>query len=250
MSKRGAGEWVSLAGLRTDGRRPHELRRLRCSLGTNPHADGSASLEQGQTQVLAIVHGPHEPTRRSEALHDKCIIECEFYNTPFSGFDRKKRRATDRASLEVSLALKQTFEAAVMRHIYPRTQIDIQVYVLQTDGSALPAAINAVSLALVDAGIAMEEMVAACSVALLDDQAVLDVTYKEQSSGGAYMPLAAFPAHDQVLLVQCESRLDGARFEELMRAALRGTRQVADLMQAQVREHTKQLAGAKLALLR
>ena len=64
------------------------------------------------------------------------------------------------------------------------------------------------------------------------------------------LTLAAFPAHDQVLLVQCESRLDGARFEELVRAALRGTRQVADLMQAQVREHTKLLAGAKLALLR
>lgn len=46
-----------------------------------------------------------------------------------------------------------------MRHVYPRTQIDIQVYVLQTDGSPLPAAINAVSLALVDAGIAIKEMV-------------------------------------------------------------------------------------------
>ncbi len=87
-------------------------------------------------------------------------------------------------------------------------------------------------------------------MALLDYQAVLDVTFKEQSSGGAYMPLAAFPAHDQVLLVKCESRLEGARFEELMHTALRGTRQVADLMQARIRKHTKQLAGAKLALLR
>ena len=44
---------------------------------------------------------------------------------------------------------------------------------MQSDGSALPAAINATSLALVDAGIGMKEMVASCSVALLDDQAVL-----------------------------------------------------------------------------
>lgn len=73
----------------------------------DPHADGSASLEQGQTQVLAIVHGPHEPTRRSEALYDKCIIECEFYRSRLSrASTRQKRRATDRASLEVSLALK------------------------------------------------------------------------------------------------------------------------------------------------
>lgn len=116
--------------------------------------------------------------------------------------------------------VKQTFEAAVMRKLYPRTQMDIQVrtrlcplvtlyspththirthhshrdahhasppalqhalphttaqqlYVLQTDGSLLPALINATSLALADAGIAMQELVAACSVALLDDQPVL-----------------------------------------------------------------------------
>lgn len=106
--------------------------------------------------------------------------------------------------------VRQTFEAAVMRHLYPRTQIDIQVsggllqgrawcmvlsrrrkrkglpfnpppllyihiqiYIMQSDGSALPAVINATSLALVDAGIGMKEMVAACSVALLDDHAVL-----------------------------------------------------------------------------
>lgn len=48
-----------------------------------------------------------------------------------------------------------------------------QLYVLQTDGSVLPALINAASLALVDAGVAMREPVAACSVALLDDQPVL-----------------------------------------------------------------------------
>ncbi|TFJ83557.1 hypothetical protein NSK_004663 [Nannochloropsis salina CCMP1776] len=244
---RGAGEWVSLAGLRTDGRRPHELRRVHCTLGTYSNADGSASLKQGQTEVLAIVHGPHEVTRRSEVQHDKCIIECEFYRTPFSGFDRKKRRPTDRSSLEASLALKQTFETAVMRHIYPRTQIDIQVYVLQSDGSILPAAINAVSLALVDAGIAMKEMVTACSVALLDKQPVLDVTYKEQSSGGAYMPLAAFPIHGEILLIQCEARLEGERLEEMMLTAMEGSRQVSQLFQTQVKEYTRRLAGARLA---
>ncbi len=64
------------------------------------------------------------------------------------------------------------------------------------------------------------------------------------------MPLAAFPTHDQILLLQCESRLEGARFEELMRTALQGARMVATLLEAAVREHTKQLAGSKLALLR
>lgn len=48
------------SGLRVDGRRPPELRKLQCQLGVFKQADGSALLEQGNTKVLATVYGPHE----------------------------------------------------------------------------------------------------------------------------------------------------------------------------------------------
>ena len=47
-------------GLRVDGRRPPELRKLQCKLGVFQQADGSAFLEQGNTKVLATVYGPHD----------------------------------------------------------------------------------------------------------------------------------------------------------------------------------------------
>lgn len=47
-------------GLRVDGRRPPELRKLQCKLGVFHQADGSAFLEQGNTKVLATVYGPHD----------------------------------------------------------------------------------------------------------------------------------------------------------------------------------------------
>eukprot|EP00850_Spirogloea_muscicola_P012455 SM000080S22970 [mRNA] locus=s80:475033:475416:+ [translate_table: standard] len=53
-------EFVSPEGLRLDGRRPRELRQLRCEAGVLPHADGSASFEMGNTKVVAAVFGPHE----------------------------------------------------------------------------------------------------------------------------------------------------------------------------------------------
>ena len=53
-------ELLSDQGLRIDGRKPGELRRIRCSLGVFAQADGSAYLEQGNTKVLAAVYGPHE----------------------------------------------------------------------------------------------------------------------------------------------------------------------------------------------
>ena len=39
-----------------------------------------------------------------------------------------------RKSVEISLALKQTFEAVIMRELYPHSKIDIYVQVLQSDG--------------------------------------------------------------------------------------------------------------------
>ena len=51
---------VLRTGLRVDGRRPPELRKLQCKLGVFHQADGSAFLEQGNTKVLATVYGPHD----------------------------------------------------------------------------------------------------------------------------------------------------------------------------------------------
>eukprot|EP01043_Picozoa_sp_COSAG02_P118477 COSAG02_NODE_55069_length_292_cov_1.196891_1_plen_52_part_01 len=48
-------EYVSPEGLRLDGRRPGEVRRVRCSLGVLARADGSAMYEQGNTRVMAAV---------------------------------------------------------------------------------------------------------------------------------------------------------------------------------------------------
>jgi exosome complex component RRP41 len=53
-------EYLSPEGLRVDGRRPVELRKLECQMGRCQQADGSVFLEQGNTKVIATVYGPHD----------------------------------------------------------------------------------------------------------------------------------------------------------------------------------------------
>ena len=65
VSEMSGHELLSDQGLRADGRRSKELRRIRCRQGVFGQADGSAYLEQGNTKVLAAVYGPHEAGRRS-----------------------------------------------------------------------------------------------------------------------------------------------------------------------------------------
>ena len=47
-------------------------------------------------------------------------------------------------------------------------QIDISIQVIQSDGGLLSVAINAVTLALIDAGIPMKDFVVACAAAYVE----------------------------------------------------------------------------------
>lgn len=76
--------------------------------------------------------------------------------------------------------LKSVFEQVLMLEQYPRSQIDLQVFVLQADGGYRSAAFNAVSLALMDAGIAMKDFLVATTAGLLQNVAVLDLIYQEE----------------------------------------------------------------------
>ena len=56
--------------------------------------------------------------------------------------------------------------------------------VLQADGSNQSACINAVTLALIDAGIPMKDYVSASTVSFVNDTPLMDINYLEESSGG------------------------------------------------------------------
>ena len=65
-------------------------------------------------------------------------------------------------------------EAALLLHLYPKTKIEIVVWILADDGGRLCAAINATTLALVDAGIPMKDLVCACSAGGNGDSILVD----------------------------------------------------------------------------
>ena len=67
--------------------------------------------------------------------------------------------------------------------LYPRSQIDVFVEVLQADGGNYCACVNAATLALVDAGIPMRDYVCACTASLMNDVPLLDVSSLVSSEG-------------------------------------------------------------------
>ena len=82
---------LSLIHLRSDGRRPHEIRHMSCHLGALPSTtdcgsalptsacSGSSLVSMGLTQVLCVVRGPCEVGRRSEELPDRYAYDMCVY---------------------------------------------------------------------------------------------------------------------------------------------------------------------------
>lgn len=56
-------------------------------------------------------------------------MNCQYSSATFSTGERKRRPHGDRKSCEMGLQLRQTFEAAILTQLHPRSQIDIYVQV-------------------------------------------------------------------------------------------------------------------------
>ena len=86
----------------------------------------------------------------------------------------------DNKMKEFQRIVKSVFEQAIMLELYPKSQIDLQVFVLSSDGSYKSAAFNVVSLAVMNSGIAMRDFLVATTTGLLNNVAVVDLVYQEE----------------------------------------------------------------------
>lgn len=247
----GAFELLSDLNLRLDGRKSDELRRIRCKLGVFSVADGSAYFEMGNTKVLAAVYGPHEPTRRGTGSfqqqpinEEHVIVNCQYSMAVFSTGERKRRPRGDRKSMEMSAHLKQTFEAAIKTELYPRSQIDIFVEILQADGGNYCASVNAATLALIDAGIPLKDYVCACTASLVNDKPLVDISSMESTTGGPELTLAALPKSGEIVLLEMSQRFHMDHLEKVMDVALKGTRNICEIMDKAVRAHVSSIGSS------
>jgi exosome complex component RRP41 len=245
---------LTLSNLRNDGRKPHEIRRMRVQMGliADEVAGGSALCEMGLTVSLATVRGPIECKRRSDELPDKAVLDVTCKAAPFSssGDRRVTNPNTDRRLMEISHLLKRALEATILLETYPRSRIEVVVCVLADDGSRLSSVINSASLAALDAGLCMRDILCACSAGYAGDATLVDLNRREESSYGGqpavYLPCAMLPQRGTIVLSQCEARVpDFDTLERVQEAAMDGCRAVFDTLQAAIRERASTLLVAR-----
>src|SRR5574338_30715 len=222
-------------GIRCDGRRIDEPRRIMIKAGVLKNANGSAYIEFGENKILAGVFGPRDVHPKHLANTDRGILRCRYHMQPFSVGERKNP-APSRREIEISKVIKEALEPAVMLEGFPRTVVDVFIEILQADGGSRCAALDAAAVALADAGIPMRDMVSACAAGKVADTIVLDINNEEDQEGQADMPVAYMPNLGKVTLIQLDGVLTPQEYEKCVNTAIGGCKLVYEVQKKALQE--------------
>jgi exosome complex component RRP41 len=213
---------------RYDGREPNELRPIKIESGVLPNADGSAYIEMGRNKIVVGVFGPREMHPKRLAKPNMATLRCRYHMAPFS-VDPRRSPAPSRRDNEISMVMRYALEPAVFLERYPRSVIDVYAEILEADGGTRTACINAATVALVDAGIPMRDLVASCAAGKIDDQLVLDLGDYEDKEGQADIPVAYMSKLEKVTLLQMDGIVSTEEFEKCVDLAIDGCRQIYEM---------------------
>ena len=191
---------------RVDGRALDQLRPLHFQNGIAPHASGSTLIEWGRTRVICgVTIEETVPRWMKEQNVTGGWITAEYSMLPYSTLTRKPRDISkgkiDGRSQEIQRLIGRAMRAAIdLEKIGART-IWLDCDVLQADGGTRTAAITgsyvALSLAVqklqaegkVPLSAAMLKPVAAVSVGIVANRAMLDLSYVEDVAAAVDMNL-------------------------------------------------------------
>lgn len=201
-------------GKRLSGRSTTDLRELTMSVGVLDKAPGSAMVQWGKNKVIAAVYGPREVVPKHLTDNLKARITVRYIMTPFCSLEEHGRSGPNRRSIEISKVIRHVFENAILVNQFPKTQIEISTEVLQSDGGTRVSALTAASLAIVDAGLPVKDLVSGVSIGKIAGKMVVDLDKDEDNFGESDMPMAFSLRTGEILLFQMDGMLTRAELEE------------------------------------
>ena len=159
-------EPLFVGSFREDGRRFKENRDIEIKMGVVKESSGSCLFNLGETKVIAWIKGP-------------CETKSKYPEN--SGIIHKSNQKQDIKDREFGKTIKTIFSQIVKLESYKKSEININVLVLQNDGNYKSASINAVSLALINSGICINDSVVGINVGYLDESVMENGILNDQN---------------------------------------------------------------------
>ena len=184
--------------MRTDGRKPDQLRPISLQRNYTCHAPGSVLIEMGRTKVLCTAMLQNRVPKHclDEA---KGWLTAEYCMLPSANADRRSLRDYPAGrDQEIQRLIGRSLRGALDLHAFPRRTIWIDCNVIQADGGTRTASITGGFVALLDALWHMrdEEIfeqvpllrgVCALSVGIVDGRPMLDLCAEEDMTASVDM---------------------------------------------------------------
>jgi ribonuclease PH len=224
------------------------MRQVRIQRRFTCHAEGSVLISCGNTQVLctASVEDRVPPFLRGRG---QGWVTAEYGMLPRSTGSRMMREASrgkqGGRTLEIQRLIGRSLRAVVDRAALGERTITLDCDVIQADGGTRTASITGAYVALVDAcrwmldaGMIDKDpvhgQIAAVSVGICDNQAVLDLDYAEDSSAETDMNVVM---NDGGAFIEIQGTAEGHAFrrDELDRMVALAEKGIGELIAAQAR---------------
>ena len=183
---------MSIAGgrFRADGRSAGQLRKVTFTLDVQKWAEGSCTIEMGDTRVLcaASIEDRVPPHLRGKGLG---WVTAEYNMLPRATAERTQREVVKGRqggrTMEIQRLIGRALRGVVDTSKIGDRTITVDCDVLQADGGTRTASITggyvALALALrkIGAAAALDGQIAAVSVGIVDGVPLLDLDYSEDS---------------------------------------------------------------------
>ena len=217
-------------GVRSDGRKPDDIRQITCEVSVLPRTHGSALFTRGQTQALGVVTlGTQQDEQRIESIDAAQEMTKSFmlhYNfPPFSTGEAKPLRGTSRREMGHGALAERAIQPLLPPYEeFPYT-IRIVSEVLESNGSSSMASVCAASLSLMDAGVPLRAACAGVAMGLIKDgdkvEVLTDILGLEDALGDMDFKVAG--SEKGVTSIQMDIKIRGLTLE-IMRSALERAR--------------------------
>ncbi|MDQ7785811.1 MAG: ribonuclease PH [Desulfomonilaceae bacterium] len=230
--------------VRNDGRLPDQLREWTITCGILEHAEGSALIETGRTRVVASasVEDRVPAFLRNEG---KGWVTAEYAMLPRATHSRSPRERGGRIggrTMEIQRLIGRSLRSVTDLRGFGERTVTIDCDVLQADGGTRVASITAAWVALhkcfeflLDQGlierVPLHDSVAAVSVGVVNNVALLDLDYDEDSMAEVDMNVVMT---GKGRLVEVQATAEGspfsvARLNSLIRLARTGIEHIEKL---------------------
>ena len=249
---------------RPDGRAIDQIRELNAEVGLLPRTHGSGMFTRGITQALTIatLGAPSQELIVQDMYGEETKRYMHFYNMPPYASGETGRIGGAPKNREIGhgvLAEKALRPVLPSREDFPYTMV-VVTEILSSSGSTSMAATCASTLALMDAGVPIKEMVGGVGVGLIVNEdmskhlVMTDLAYLEDAYG--FMDFKMTGTKTGVTAIQCDIKASGIPIDiipKVFEQSRKGRLQVLEAMEkaitsprADVSEYAPKMESTKI----